>query len=112
MVDYQGKKFVVVENSENGEVSTETVFHYFQDGDVISGTYEGGEIERGTLIGVVNRDGSLDFRYNHVSIHKKIRSGTCHSTPENLPNGKLRMHEKWQWNGLERDSGTSIVEEI
>ncbi|MBC2171204.1 n-acetylglutamate synthase [Listeria booriae] len=112
MVNYHGKKFKVVENSDNGEVSENTIFHYFQDDDIISGTYSGGEIENGTLIGVVNPDGSLDFRYNHVSIHKRVRSGMCHSVPEFLPNGKLRMHEEWQWNGLERDSGNSIVEEI
>jgi hypothetical protein len=39
-------------------------------------------------------------------------TGICRSTPEILPDGRIRLHEKWQWTSGDRSSGESIVEEI
>ncbi len=32
MIDLNNKKFIALQNSENGEVSQQTCFHYFQQG--------------------------------------------------------------------------------
>lgn len=112
MFNYHNRKFVSVENSSNGEVSSKTYFHYKQDGHILTGTYSGGEIVSGTMIGIVQEDGSLDFRYNHVNIQYEIRGGSCKSTPEILPDGRIRLYEKWQWLDSEHSEGESIVEEV
>ncbi len=39
-----GKIFQSIENTENGEVSSETLFHYHQDGEIVSADYSGGNI--------------------------------------------------------------------
>jgi len=39
-------------------------------------------------------------------------TGVCRSTPELLPDGRIRLHEKWQWTCGDRASGESIIEEI
>ena len=49
-IDYDGRRFRSVENSDTGEVGPETVFGYRQDGDVVSATYEGGDVRFGTLV--------------------------------------------------------------
>ena len=67
VINYDDRKFVSVENTANGEVSSKTFFEYKQEGNILSATYSGGEIVKGTLIGIVNEDGSLQFRYNHVN---------------------------------------------
>jgi hypothetical protein len=36
----------------------------------------------------------------------------CTSTPEILPDGRIRLHEKWQWTVDESSEGESIVEEV
>ncbi|KZE69067.1 n-acetylglutamate synthase [Fictibacillus phosphorivorans] len=110
MTHYNGKTFVSVENSANGEVSSQTIFHYIQEGNVLSASYSGGEIVKGTLIGLVNKDGSLQFRYNHVNKLNEIRGGECYSTPEVLPDGRIRLHEKWKW--VEGSEGESVIEEV
>jgi hypothetical protein len=38
--------------------------------------------------------------------------GICTSTPELMPNNKIRLHEKWQWTNGDKSSGESIVEEV
>ena len=48
---YDNKKFVAVENTANGEVSSQTEFHYHQQGKMIWAEYGGGEILKGFLIG-------------------------------------------------------------
>ncbi len=112
MINYNGRKFVSIENTENGEVSSQTVFEYKQEGKIISATYSGGEIIQGTLIGIVMEDGCVEFRYNHVNSKDEIRGGKCVSTPKILPDGRIRLHERWQWLDTEATEGSSIIEEV
>lgn len=112
MINYHGRIFRALVNSENGEVSGSTSFHYSQEGSILSASYQGGEVVKGTLIGLVNMDGSLEFRYNHINEKGEIRGGSCLSTPEMLPDGRIRLHEKWKWSDLEQSEGHSIIEEV
>lgn len=112
MINYNGKKFVSVENTANGEVSSKTFFDYKQDGNIISATYSGGEILKGILIGIVEENGCLTFRYNHVNVRNEIRGGQCYSTPVTLPDGRIRLHERWKWTDTDQSEGESIIEEL
>jgi hypothetical protein len=112
VIDFNGRSFVSIENTDNGEVSSKTIFEYKQEGDIISATYSGGEIVKGTLIGVIRDDGCLEFRYNHVNHKNEIRGGKCISTPEILPDGRIRLYENWKWLDSETTEGNSIIEEI
>jgi len=111
-IDYDGRRFRSVENSDTGEVGPETVFGYRQDGDVVSATYEGGDVRFGTLIATADGEGNLDARYGHVNASGEIMTGECRSMPEVLPDGRIRLHEEWRWTSGDRSSGRSVVEEI
>ena len=111
-VDYGGRRLRSVENSASGEVGPETVFVYRQDGDVVSATYEGGGVRSGVLIATADGGGNLDVRYAHVNEAGDLMTGECRTTPEVLPDGRLRLHEEWRWTSGDRSSGRSVVEEI
>ena len=111
-INYDNRAFRSISNSENGEVSGETVFHYQHDGDVVWAEYSGGEIVRGTLLAKVLADDSLEMRYRHISRRGDLMTGTCKSIPELLPDGRIRLHEKWQWTCGDHSSGESVIEEI
>lgn len=111
-INYHNRKFKAVSNSENGEVSHDMIFHYQQQDDIITCSYQGGKIISGHLIGTVNRDGVINMRYHQVSAHGQIMTGKCISKPELLPNGKLCLHEDWQWTSGDQSKGHSILEEI
>lgn len=108
---YDGKIFRSTTNTNNGEVSSATVFHYHQNGNIVTADYGGGSIVRGSLIAVVQTDNSLDMRYQHVNTRGELMTGMCLSRPEHLSDGRLRMHEKWQWTCGDQSSGESTIEE-
>jgi hypothetical protein len=112
MINYNNRHFRAVTNTNNGEATGETRFHYQQSGTLLTGTYSGGRIEAGQLLGTVGDDGQLDFYYQHRNTDGQLMAGLCHAKPEQLPNGKLRMHESWQWFTGDGSAGTSVVEEI
>ena len=111
-VDYGGRRFRSVENSASGEVGPKTVFAYSQDGEVVSATYEGGGVRSGVLIATVDGEGNLDARYAHVNASGGLMTGECRTTPERLPDGRLRLHEEWRWTSGDESSGRSVVEEM
>lgn len=112
MINYDGRTFVSINNTVNGEVSSETTFEYKQEGNILSATYSGGEILKGSMIGIVQEDGCLQFNYNHVNDKQEIRGGHCLSTPEVLSDGRIRLQERWKWSDREQSEGESIVEEV
>ena len=111
-INYDKRIFKSVENSETGEVSGETRFFYHQKGNVVWAEYEGGEIIFGNLIAKVFEDDSLEMRYQHLNVRGEFMTGKCVSKPEIMENGKIRLHEKWQWTSKDFSRGESIVEEI
>lgn len=111
-VNYDGRRFRSISNSRSGEVDSATRFDYHQNGPIVWATYTGGRIRFGTLIAVADHEGTLDMRYSHVNIDGELATGLCVSRPELLTDGRLRVHEAWQWTSGDRSTGTSIIEEI
>lgn len=112
MISYHQKIFKPISNTANALTSAATLFHYQQQGNILSGTYSGGAIKAGQLLGVVNTDGTLYFFYHQLDEALQLHSGYCKSVPEILPDGRLRLHEEWQWTSGDKSSGNSVVEEI
>lgn len=110
-IDYDGKVFIPFVNSENGEVNCKTVFIYHQQGNEFSSEYTGGEVKKGFMIGKVNDNGELDFYYEHLNVNNEIRVGRCHSIPRINDEGKIELHETWQWLNGDCSSGESVVVE-
>ncbi len=109
---YNNKTFRSITNTSNGEVSGDTFFYYHQQGRIVWAEYGGGAIVKGFLIATVQEDDSLDMRYEHINVQGELMTGRCHSTPEYLPDGRIRLHERWQWTSGDKSSGESTIEEI
>ncbi len=111
-ISYNGRTFTTKENTANGEVDNHTIFHYHQEERTIWAEYEGGIIEKGFLVGQVKEEGKLEFTYQHLNKQGEIKLGKCTSFPHILPDGKLEMHESWQWLGQDQAKGVSILREL
>ena len=111
-MNYNNKKFRPVQNSVNGETSAETIFEYQQEGNILTSAYRGGKIVTGHLIGLVAEDGAITMRYHQVNDKGELMTGKCNSTPELMENGKIRLHESWQWTSGDQSKGQSILEEV
>ncbi len=111
-INYNNKMFRAVQNSANGETSFDTIFRYKQDGNILTAEYEGGMIIRGHLIGLVDQNGQIEMRYHQVNARGELMTGICVSVPEIMENGKIRLHESWEWTSPLRSKGQSMLEEI
>jgi hypothetical protein len=111
MINYNDKIFRPVVNSENGETSNDTVFIYKQIGNILTSEYSGGKIIKGHLIGLVDENGEIEMRYHQVNQKGELMTGICKSKPEILENGKIRLHETWQWTSGDKSKGQSIIQE-
>ncbi|APU09608.1 n-acetylglutamate synthase [Cellulophaga lytica] len=111
MINYNGKIFRPANSSKNSETSNDTVFTYKQNGAILTADYAGGNIKKGHLIGLVDAAGVIEMRYHQVNTNNQLMTGKCTSTPEILPNGKIRLHEKWQWTSGDKSTGNSILDE-
>lgn len=111
-MNYNNRTFRGRTNSASGEVGGETIFHYYQEGDRLTGTYSGGAVVHGTLLGNVHPDGSLEFLYHHINSTGQLMAGKCSSVPCEDAVGTLVLKEEWQWLTGDRSSGQSEVEEI
>ncbi len=110
-LNYDGRVFRSVANSDGGDVGPETIFHYFQRDEVVWATYEGGSVLFGTLVAKADSAGTLDMRYQHLTADGTFKTGRCRSRPEVLADGRVRVHEEWEWTGGVVGNGVSIVEE-
>lgn len=111
-MNYNNKKFTIVSSSKNSELSEKIIFHYKQTGKIITCNYIDTSIQIGNLIGLVDENGSIHLSYHQINTNNQIMTGTCVSTPEILKNGKIRLHEKWQWTSGDFSKGSSILEEV
>ncbi len=111
-MNYNGRKFKVISKSENSEVAGDTIFEYKQIGDVLTASYSGGEVKIGHLLGVVDSKGTINLRYHQINAKNELMTGKCISIPERLSNGKIRLHENWEWTSGDFSKGTSVIEEI
>jgi hypothetical protein len=112
MINYNNKYFRPVSNSQNGETSNDTIFHYLQEDNIVMAEYAGGKIVKGQLIGIADPEGKLNFRYQQVNQSGEFMTGKGISVPEQMPDGKIRLHEQWQWTSGDLSHGNSIIEEV
>lgn len=111
-INYNGRWFRSKFNQANGQVDSNTTFHYHQKDHYIWGNYQGGEIKAGVLLGFCSESGELHFNYQHIDEDHQFRTGVCHSKPDLDEDGNLILIENWQWTNGNLSTGPSIVEEI
>ena len=111
-INYHHKVFKAISNTGSGQVTGDTLFHYYQEGTTLWAEYMGGEISRGQIIGKVAEDGRLRFHYQHIDNNGNLCAGYCQSKPIILEDGRIRLYESWEWTSGRTGSGESIIEEI
>lgn len=110
MIDYDGRKFSPAgHDADDADVP---VASYRQRGDLLWADFSGGRVRRGSLTGVCRPDDTLEFSYTMVLVDGSLVVGHCESTPELLPDGRVRLHERWQRYRPHAATGVSQLDEI
>jgi hypothetical protein len=108
-IDYDGRRFRAAGPGPRGDAP---VASYRQRGDLVWADFAGGGVRRGSLTGLRRPDDTIDFTYTMVRTDGAVLAGRCRSTPEVLPDGRVRLHEQWERYGRHAATGTSELEEI
>ena len=111
-IDLNGKKFGLLANSENGEVSTETLFYYEQKGALVTAEYRGGSIRYGKILARQNTDNSLEMLYQCLTDEGELKAGNAFAKVSVNETGQIQLDLKWQWLNGDKTSGTSTYVEI
>ncbi|MEU6216161.1 hypothetical protein ABZ845_01365 [Streptomyces sp. NPDC047022] len=93
-----------------GQVGTRTRFTYHEKDGVVWAEYAGGDVVLGRLVGTREED-RLDFRYVQLKHDGTTSSGHCVSKVVELPDGRVRLEETWEWESR-TGGGTSVVEQV
>ncbi|MEU3829525.1 hypothetical protein GT045_04040 [Streptomyces sp. SID486] len=105
-----GLTFAPVSDQAPGQVGTRTRFAYHERDGEVWAEYAGGDVVRGHLVGTRRAD-RVDFRYVQLRTDGTTASGHCVSAVVELPDGRLRLEETWEWESGP-GSGTSVVEQV
>ena len=111
-VSYDNKFFIGIVNYDDGDLTRETVFRYRQKGEVVWGSFEGGRVMHGNFIAKIIEDDKLDMVWQYLNKEGELHTGICISTPELLPDGRIRLHESWQLTSGDKKTGESVIEEL
>ena len=109
-INLHNRKFSSLQNSDNGEVGSDTIFHYRQKDQIVWATYEGGQIVCGTLSGRIDGQ-ELHFNYQHQNVNGEMMTGRCITQVEHA-DGEYILNETWEWTCGDYSKGTSVLIEI
>lgn len=104
---YEGRIFQAVGFEGAGAPPTG---RYSQDGDLVWAEFSGAHLRTGRLVGRLASDGRIDAAYCQVMADGEVVAGRCESTPLMLPDGRLRLTERWH--RTDGTSGVSVIEEV
>ena len=95
-INFNGKKFVLVDNAKNGTVTSDTIFEYKQDGDLVTADYHGGIIKYGKIIARVEGE-KLIMLYQCITKENEMKAGKAIAEISLTENNKIKLILDWQW---------------
>lgn len=111
-IDLQGKRLRLTTNSSAGVARAgETIFLFEQRGDVFWGTYHGGHIARGVLVGR-HTGAEAVFWFQQLSEDGSYRAGVATSVIETAPDGRVLMRDRWRYTEGAVGEGDAVLVEI
>lgn len=111
-IDYDGRRFTP---AGGGPGSDLPVALWQRDGTTVTARFSGGPVRAGFLLGSVSHDGVVDAAYGQLVTDGStgrliVQAGRVTTTPELLPDGRLRMREEWR--RTDGSAGVSYLEEV
>jgi hypothetical protein len=94
--NFNNKKFVLVKNSDNGQVDTETVFEYKQEGNLVTADYFGGSIKYGKIVARLEGD-RLNMLYQCLTTDNQLKAGKAIAQITLSAQNKIKLSLDWEW---------------
>lgn len=105
------KKFVATENKK-GVSSSETIFHYYQKDSTITGTYKGGAVLEGFVVGKKTVPSEIELLFQCITEDGELKSGKSQGVISETKSGTLQLKFDWLWLNGDHSGGVSHYIEI
>src|SRR5262245_18129384 len=102
-----GLAFRAVTNSKNGSLNAETVMRFTSDDPVIVGSYSGGTIVTGHVLGKRLDESEIEMLYQGATTAGQVQAGKARAQFRPNADGRMSMYLEWQWLTGDRSSGQS-----
>ena len=110
--EIDGRRFVTTGNP-HGRSGAETVFAYRVDETgAITGSYAGGEIHAGQVVGRVTGADGIELLFQCVTTAGVLLSGRSRGVVSRGGDGLLRLDFEWSWLSGDEGGGTSAYVEL
>lgn len=106
-----GKRFVATENA-GGISNSQTIFEYSVAGDAITGTYRGGSILTGNIVGRALSDRTIALLFQCIADDMRILAGESVGTIGIDEAGLTTLEFEWAWLSGDRSRRRSSYVEI
>ena len=110
-INLNDKKFITTENNK-GLSSSETVFHYKQTDMIITGSYKGGAIVEGSIVGKQTDKDSIELLFQCLTDTGELKAGQSQGKISIDKYGKLGLKFEWSWLNGDKSGGQSEYIEI
>ena len=109
-MNLDGLLMFVSSTADQGVVSSKTHIKFVQKGKRVLGSYHGGDVRRGCLVGRLCGS-RLVFRYAQCETSGEIHGGRSVCEVGRQPDGRTRVVEHFTWSTRE-GSGTNVFDEL
>jgi hypothetical protein len=109
--NFNNKKFALIQNSESGQVNSETIFEYKQQDNLVTAHYYGGTIKYGKIIANLKND-ELNMLYQCITTDNQLKAGKAIAKISLTANGKIKLFLNWEWLTNGNEKGVSEYIEI
>lgn len=109
--NFDNKRFGLIQNSESGQVNTETVFEYKQQDNLVTADYFGGTIKYGKIIADL-QDDELNMLYQCLTTDNQLKAGKAIAKISLTEEGKIKLSLNWEWLTNGHEKGVSEYIEI
>lgn len=103
----------VTRGNPHGRSGADTVFEYaVAEPDVITGTYGGGEIRAGQIVGKITGPDAIELRFQCITAAGELLSGLSQGRVSRDLAGLLCLDFEWVWLSGDQGGGTSSYVEL
>ncbi len=107
MLNINNKQFITTGN-QSGLSTEETIFHYFEKDAIISGSYKGGAITEGQILGKRVQENQLELLFHSVTEDGELKSGQSKGVISRNEEGKITLSFEWNWLNGDLTGGQSF----
>ena len=105
------RRFIPIAN-EKGLASGATIFHYLQEGDVITATYKGGAIASGNIVGRQTGPDEIALLFQCVTENRELKAGQSKGKITEDEQHNLLLTFEWNWLNGDLSGGFSYYREV